>query len=115
MDIKTALEAYESKEQSSEVEVRQNIREPARREAERDVVKMSVDDLATLLARLSETPIQEIEKLIDALQALRKNLQNANRRIQRDIAEHAALGEQVMQLTAIICDGVEKLPRGSNR
>ena len=115
MDIKTALEAYESKEQSSEVEVRQNIRELARREAERGDLKMSVDDLSTLLGRLSETPIQEIDKLIDGLQALRKNLQNANSRIQRDIAEYAALSEQVTQLTSVICDGVKKLPRGTDR
>jgi histidyl-tRNA synthetase len=115
MDIKTALEAYESKEQSSEVEVRQNIRELAHREPERDCLKTTVDDLATLLGRLSETPIQEIEKLIDGLQALRKNLQNKNNRIQRDIAEYAALSEQVVQLTAVICDGVKKLPRDTDR
>jgi chromosome segregation ATPase len=115
MDITTALQAFESLEKSSEVGGRRNTRELPRGQVERDDVKMSVDDLATLLARLSETPIQEIEKLIDALQALRKNLQNANRRIQRDIAEHAELSEQVMRLTSIICDGVEKLPRGSNQ
>jgi len=59
-------------------------------------------------------PTHEIDKLVDALQALRKKLQNAASRIQRDIAEHAELSEQVMQLTAIICGGVEKLPRGTH-
>jgi hypothetical protein len=68
-----------------------------------------------LLRRLSDGPTHEIERLINALQALRKKVQNAGSRIQRDIAEYAELSEQVMQLTAIICDGVEKLPRGSNR
>ena len=113
MNINTALEGYESK--SSEVEARRNIRELAPGQADRHDVKKSADDLAALLARLSDTPSHEVEKLIDALQALRKKLQNTASRIQRDIAEYAELSEQVMQLTSIICDGVEKLPRGPHR
>ena len=74
----------------------------------------SADDLAGLVRQLSEMPTHESDKLVDALQALRKKLQNAASRIQRDIAEHAELSEQVMQLTAIICGGVEKLPRGTH-
>ena len=115
MNITTALQAFESIEKSSEVGVTRNIRELPRGQVERDDVKTSADDLAALLRRLSDSPTHEIEKLINALQALRKKLQNAGTRIQRDIAEYAELSEQVMQLTAIICDGVERLPRGLNR
>jgi predicted trehalose synthase len=61
----------------------------ARDQAESGDVKTSADDLAALLQRLSDVPTHEIEKLIDALQALRKQLQNAGNRIQRDIAEYA--------------------------
>jgi flagellar biosynthesis chaperone FliJ len=100
MNIKTALGAFES--------------ELARGQAERDDVKTSPDDLAGLVRQLSDMPIHEIDKLVDALQALRKKLQNAASRIQRDIAEYAELSEQVMQLTAVICGGVEKLPRGTH-
>ena len=82
----------------------------ARDQAESGDVKTSADDLAALLRRLSDVPTHEIEKLIDALQVLRKQLQNAGNRIQRDIAEYADLSEQVMQLTAIITDSVKKLP-----
>ena len=115
MNITTALRAFESIEKSSEVGVRRNIRELSRGQIGRDDVKTSADDLAALLRRLSDRPTHEIEKLINALQALRKKLQDAGNRIQRDIAEYAELGEQVMQLTSIICDGVEKLPRGPHR
>jgi len=115
MNITTALQAFESIEKSSEEGSRRNIRELPRGQAERDDVKTSADDLAALLRRLSDGPTHEIERLVNALQALRKKVQNAGSRIQRDIAEYAELSEQVMQLTAIICDGVEKLPRGSNR
>jgi len=115
MNITTALQAFESIEKSPEVGVRRNIRELSRGQAESGEVKTSADDLAALLRRLSDSPTHEIEKLINALQALRKKLQDAGNRIQRDIAEYAELSEQVMQLTAIICDGVERLPRGPNR
>jgi predicted transcriptional regulator len=115
MNITTALQAFESLEKSSEVRVRRNTGELPRGQVERDNVKTSADDLAALMRRLSDSPTHEIEKLINALQALRKQLQNASSRIQRDIAEYAELSEQVTQLTSIICDGVEKLPRGSNR
>jgi len=115
MNITTALQAFESIEKSSELGGRRNIRELPRGQVEHDDVKTSADDLAALLCRLSDSPTREIDKLINALQALRKKLQNAGSRIQRDIAEYAELSEQVMQLTAIICDGVEKLPRDSNR
>jgi uncharacterized protein (DUF3084 family) len=114
MNINTALGAHESKE-PSEVEVRQNIREIIRGQVESADVKTSADDLAALLRRLSDKPTHEIEKLIDALQALRKQLQSAGNRIQRDIAEYAELSERIMQLTAIISDSVKKLPSGIHR
>ncbi|HEV2698900.1 MAG TPA: hypothetical protein VGU90_12960 [Terriglobales bacterium] len=86
----------------------------ARDQAESGDVKTS-DELAALLHRLSDVSTQEIEKLIDALQALRNQLQNAGNRIQRDIAEYAELSQQIMQLTTIISDSVKKLPRGTRR
>jgi hypothetical protein len=55
----------------------------------------------------------EIADLISELQTLRKKLQTGGDRIQRDIAEHAELSQQVMQLTTIISDSVKKLPRAS--
>jgi uncharacterized protein involved in exopolysaccharide biosynthesis len=87
----------------------------ARDQAESGDVKTSADDLAALLRRLSDVPTHEIEKLIDALQVLRKQLQNAGNRIQRDIAEYAELSQRIVQLTAIISDSVKKLPRGTHR
>jgi hypothetical protein len=98
MDIKTALRGIESKE-SSEV---------ARDQAERGDVLTSPEELAALLRRLSDAPIREIESLINQLQKLRTQLQNAGNRIQRDIAEYTELSQQTMQLTSIISDSVKK-------
>ena len=86
----------------------------ARDQAESGDVKTSAEDLAALLHRLSDVSTHEIEKLIDALQALRNQLQNAGNRIQRDIAEYAELSQRIMQLTAIISDSVKNLPRGTH-
>ena len=96
MNINTPLRVDESKE-SLEVEGRRIFRELARAQAESGDVKTSADDLAALLHRLSDVPSHEIEKLIDALQALRQQLQNAGSRIQRDIAEYAELSGQIMR------------------
>jgi uncharacterized protein (DUF3084 family) len=114
MNTNTPLRADESKE-SLEVEGRRIFREIARAQAESGDVKTSADDLAVLVRRLSDVPTREIEKLNDALQALRKQLQNAGNRIERDIAEYAELSQQIMQLTAIISDTVQKLPRDTHR
>jgi predicted transcriptional regulator len=105
MDISTALRAMERKE-SSEV---------ARDQAESGDVKTSPEELAALLRQVSEAPTREIEKLINQLQELRTQLQNAGNRIQRDIAQYTELSQQTMQLTAIISDGVKKLPDRSYR
>jgi hypothetical protein len=99
MDIKTALRATE---ESSEI---------ARGQAESGSVKTSPEELAALLRLVSEAPTREIENLINKLQKLRAQLQNAGDRIQRDIAQYAELSKQTMQLTAIISDTVKRITR----
>jgi hypothetical protein len=72
--------------------------------------KTSVDDPGSLLRKVSKSSMGEIEKLIVELKTLHKKLQTDSDRIQREIAEHAELSQQVMQLTNIISDSVKKLP-----
>jgi hypothetical protein len=107
MDIDTALlRAIESKHSSK----------AARRDqAESGDVKTSAEELAALFHRVSEAPAREIEKLTNQLQKLRTQLESAGNRIQRDIAQYTELSEQTMQLTAIIFDGVKKLPDGTRQ
>jgi hypothetical protein len=68
------------------------------------------ESLNSLLGKVSETSMHEIDSLIDELHTLRVRLQNDSDRIQRDIAKYAALSEQVMQMTKIVADSVHKLP-----
>ena len=82
------------------------------RQIESNDGEMSGEQLGNLLRQVSKTSVGEIDGLLGELQTLRRKLQTDGDRIQRDIAEHAELSQQVMQLTAIISDSVKKLPRG---
>ena len=62
------------------------------------------------LRRVYEASTCEIDNLISELRGLREKLETDCDHIQSDIAEYAKLSEGVVQLTAIISDGVEKLP-----
>jgi hypothetical protein len=66
----------------------------------------SSSDLGTLLRRVAEASTHEVELLIDELHGLRKKLQSDGDRIQSDIERYAELSQGVMQLAAIISDGV---------
>jgi hypothetical protein len=75
--------------------------------------ELSTENLGNLLRRVSKTSMDEIDNLIGELQTLGRKLQTDGDRIQHDIAEHAGLSQQVMQLTTIISDSVKKLPGAS--
>jgi hypothetical protein len=70
-------------------------------------------DLATLLGRVSEASSHEIENLIGELRGLREKLKTDCDHLQGDIGEYAKLGQGVMQLAAIISDGMKELPGGT--
>ena len=83
------------------------------RQTENDDGERSGEHLGNLLRQVSKASMGEIESLIFELKTLHKKLQTDGDRIQRDIAEHAELSQQVMQLTTIISDSVKKLPGAS--
>ena len=80
------------------------------RQTESNDGEMLGEHLGTLLRQVSKTSIGEIDSLIVEVKTLHKKLKTDGERIQRDIAEHAELSHQVMQLARIISDGVKKLP-----
>jgi methyl-accepting chemotaxis protein len=80
------------------------------RQTESSDGEMSGEHLGTLLRQISKNSMDEIDSLIAELKTLHKKLQSDGDRIQRDIAEHAKLSQQVMQLTKIISDSVKNLP-----
>src|SRR6516164_2596244 len=66
---------------------------------------------ASLMRRVYEASTREIDNLIDELRGLREKLETDRGHLESDIVEYADLSQQVMQLTAIISDSVENLPR----
>jgi hypothetical protein len=80
------------------------------RQTESSDGELSGEHLGTLLREVSKNSIGEIDSLIVELKTLHRKLRTDGDRIQRDIAEHADLSQQVMQLTKIISDSVKKLP-----
>ena len=80
------------------------------RQTESNDGEMSGEHIGNLLRQVSKASVGEIDGLLSELQTLRGKLRTDGDRIQRDIAEHAELSQQVMQLTKIISDSVKKLP-----
>jgi hypothetical protein len=77
--------------------------------AESDEGQMSGENLSDLLGGVSKTSSGEIDNLIGEFEGLRRRLQTDRDRIQREIEEYNALSQQVMQLTKIISEDVQKL------
>jgi hypothetical protein len=100
---------------SSEVDLERNIHQSISsndtvRQVEHRDVEMSTSSVDTMLRRVREVSMREIEDLIDDLQQLHKKLHNDGCRIQHDVEHYAELNQLVMQLTKIIADNVKNLP-----
>ena len=75
-------------------------------EAESEGVANSI---GSLLQRVAGSSVQEIDRLIAELQALRKLLETEGARVQREIAEYASLSQSTMQTTNVIAENIAKL------
>jgi hypothetical protein len=98
-------------EAPTEAEFEGNIRELVRRDTtairqSQGDSELAVNNLNTLLRRVSGQSAREIDNLIGELQTLRERLRADANRVERDIVEYAALSQSVIQLTKIIADGV---------
>jgi hypothetical protein len=70
--------------------------------------KLVADNLSSLLQRVSVSSVQEIDRLIADLKALRERLQQEGERVQREIVEYASLSQTAMQSTKIIADSLHQ-------
>ena len=68
--------------------------------------EMVASNISTLLQRVAGTSVQEIDRLISELQALREMLHNEGARVQREIVEYATLSQAAMQSTKIIAESL---------
>jgi len=66
-------------------------------------------NLSELLGRVSENSTGGIDSLIGDFERLRGKLRIDGERIQREIEEYNTLSQQVMQLTKVISESMEKV------
>jgi hypothetical protein len=74
-------------------------------EADSDLV---ASNIGSLLQRVAGTSVQEVDRLIAELQALRDLLNKEGARVQREIVEYANLSQSAMQSTKIIAESLAK-------
>ena len=101
---------------SPEMDIERNVGELKRAGANFRQIENGNDEILDnsidiLLSRVLDSPRREIENLIADLKALHNQLETNRSLIHRDIVEYADRSQQVTQLTAIISDSVENLPR----
>jgi hypothetical protein len=101
-----------------EGEIREFVRRDVatlRRHPEADS-ELVANNIGSLLQRVAGTSVQEVDRLIAELQALRELLNKEGARVQREIVEYANLSQSAMQSTKIIAESLAKwkaaVPRG---
>ena len=72
---------------------------------------MVASNISSLLQRVSGNSVQEIERLIEELQALREALHLEGARVQREIVGYASLSQAAMQSTRIITESLTRWKR----
>jgi hypothetical protein len=78
----------------------------ARRPRLPDVTGQADNDYSGLVSGISVRSIQEIDHLIAGLQGVREKLNNDGDRLHRQIEQHAAFSQSIVQLTEIVSDSV---------
>jgi hypothetical protein len=95
-------------------DVEQNIRELVHRdgsslrrqpESETDLVAGSI---GSLLQRVSGSSVQEIDRLIGELQALREILNQQGMRVQQKVMDYASMSQAALQSTRIIAESLAR-------
>ena len=61
---------------------------------------------SSLMERVTLESTLEIDRLIGDLNKLRRRLEDEGDRVQRDLADHSAFSQSVIQLTKIVSDGM---------
>ena len=69
---------------------------------------------SSLIHRITLESTLEIDRLIDDLSKLRRRLEDEGNRVQRDLAEHSAFSQSVIQLTTIVSDSMAHVKTDSS-
>ena len=78
------------------------------RDAESNDSETHAGNLSDLLNQVSKNSASEIDSLIGEFRRLQEKLQTDGERIRHKIEKYVELSQQVMQITKVISEGVEK-------
>ena len=92
-----------------EIDMREALR--SRKSRSPDVGRDAGNDYSGLVTGISIRSIQEIDHLIEGLQGLREKLNGDGDRLYRDIAQHAAFSQSIIDLTKIVSDGMTSVSK----
>jgi hypothetical protein len=65
-----------------------------------------VDNVSSLVQRVSASSVQEIDEIIRRLEILRERLRDEAARVEREIAGYASLSQAAMQSTKVIAESL---------
>jgi len=85
----------------------------AKRDRASDVRKEPGSDYSSLVSQMSDRSVHEIDHLIAGLQGVRAKLNSDGDRLYREIEQHAALSQSIIQLTEIISDSVASVDKAA--
>jgi len=69
---------------------------------------------SSLVNRVTLESTREIDRSIDDLTKLRRRLEDEGNRVQRDLADHSAFSQSVIQLTIIVSDSMAHVKGDAN-
>jgi hypothetical protein len=113
--LKAGYTAERQHDHSAETEAEGKIREFVRRDVvsnpgcqpENDS-QLVASNVNSVLQRVTETSVQEIDKLITDLQALSNMLDSEASRVQREVVQYSTFTQAALQSTKIIAESLER-------
>jgi hypothetical protein len=119
--LKAGYTAEREHDHSAETEAEGKIREFVRRDVvsnpgcqpENDS-QLVASNVNSVLQRVTETSVQEIDKLITDLQALSNMLDSEASRVQREVVQYSTFTQAALQSTKIIAESLEHWKKASD-
>ncbi len=119
--LKAGYTAEREHDHSAETEAEGKIREFVRRDVvsnpgcqpENDS-QLVASNVNSVLQRVTETSVQEIDKLITDLQTLSNMLDSEASRVQREVVQYSTFTQAALQSTKIIAESLERWKKASD-
>jgi hypothetical protein len=73
--------------------------------------RVAADNINSLVQRVSESAVQEIDQLINELQISRERLHLEGEKVQRVLVEYATLSQSMLQMTKLVTENLSQLKR----